>query len=276
MICVDIASSLDELEIRLYASSNCNFESLTNFVASMISSRFIASRGIWIIHVHEFRYLKEYADLNGIHQRDASDEALDRIVAWTKKIQFEISLKEGALGPLELSSHIKTLLYPDQQVGVQYLMHRRKSLLADSMGVGKTIQSIATFAKLKEQGLVRNALVVCINTVKFGWEKEIRKHSVLSAQVVPNGTAAILAALERYRESPVDFLIIHYDAIAKSVKKNFGFEHKQDLDNVVIRSLLQNHFDIVFLDEAHLLKNTTTRRYKCLNYLLSRIQPHDR
>lgn len=239
------------------------------FVAQLISSRFNHRTKVFTMHVREFPMLKEFLDANGIMDRDASDEAFDRIIGWTKLSDLDFRIKSGELNsdlPEESLSSIKTTLFSDQITGVRYLASRNRSLLADSMGIGKTLQSISTYAVWRHMGLANRALVISISSVKHGWGKEIAKHSNFTYTVLPNGKQKILEAIEVYKRNPTDFLIIHYEGLAfkRDPKKKGGPDPKSE----VVEALCSCPFDVLLIDEAHLLKNMETIRFKSLASLL--------
>jgi len=60
-------------------------------------------------------------------------------------------------------------LYNHQEEGIKFLLSRNGCILADDMGLGKSIQSI--IAAL-ESGAER-ILVVCPSSAKINWEREI-------------------------------------------------------------------------------------------------------
>ena len=137
-----------------------------------------------------------------------------------------------------------------------------------------TLESISTFSIWKSLHVAEKALVLTISDVKAGWAKEIAKHSNFTMTVLPNGTQAILAAIESYKQNPTDFLIVHYEGICQLSKSKIISPAEIEIGNSeVIQSLLGCSIDVVLADEAHLLKNMTTCRYKSFNYLLSRLQP---
>lgn len=66
-------------------------------------------------------------------------------------------------------------LYPFQRAGAEFLRLVRRSLLADEMGSGKTIQAIMGLRKLQDEGsLDGQVLIVCPATMKLVWERELR------------------------------------------------------------------------------------------------------
>mmetsp|Transcript_75136 Transcript_75136/g.220203 ORF Transcript_75136/g.220203 Transcript_75136/m.220203 type:complete len:1065 (-) Transcript_75136:152-3346(-) len=84
---------------------------------------------------------------------------------------------------LRCPSWLWEALYAHQQEGVRWLwnLHRNKQggILADDLGLGKTVQTIAYLASLHHSGCLRREasqgiLVVCPVTLLRQWQKEIR------------------------------------------------------------------------------------------------------
>lgn len=69
-------------------------------------------------------------------------------------------------GPLEL--------FPHQQAGAQFLVTAQDAVLTDEMGTGKTATSLASIRLLDETDCdPYPVLIVCPNTVKRNWQREI-------------------------------------------------------------------------------------------------------
>ena len=66
-------------------------------------------------------------------------------------------------------------LLPYQREGVLALLARRALLLADSMGLGKTIQAIAALRILYHQGRIESALIVCPASLVTQWRRELAR-----------------------------------------------------------------------------------------------------
>ncbi len=67
-----------------------------------------------------------------------------------------------------------------QELGVKYILHQKNVLLGDEMGLGKTIQAIASMVCLKNSGET-HFLVICPASVLTNWQREVEKHSDLTA-----------------------------------------------------------------------------------------------
>lgn len=140
---------------------------------------------------------------------------------------------------------LKMDMYPYQKVGVEFLTESGgRALIADAMGLGKTIQAIA-FCKHKE---FKRVLVVCPASVKFSWENEVKKWTRLTSKIIDSKT--------KLHEIPADtiFWIINYDIL-----KKFKDE------------LLKTRFDAIVGDEAHMIKNPQAIRTKVFRMVAKEI-----
>lgn len=74
--------------------------------------------------------------------------------------------------PLDFSG-FKTNLLPYQKEGVRFATFRKGAVIADELGLGKTIQAIATALYKKEILGFGSTLVICPGTLKKQWVEEI-------------------------------------------------------------------------------------------------------
>jgi SWI/SNF-related matrix-associated actin-dependent regulator 1 of chromatin subfamily A len=136
-------------------------------------------------------------------------------------------------------------LYTHQEEGVKFLLSRKGCILADDMGLGKSLQSI--IAAL-ESG-AENILVVCTSSLKINWQREI---SVFTDDSV---------IIDSRKWKKAKFTIINYDIL-----KNFHTVKKpkkkgeEDIEEELNRHIAESKFDLVIVDEAHNLKNNKSIR----------------
>ena len=136
-------------------------------------------------------------------------------------------------------------LYKHQEEGIKFLLSRNGSILADDMGLGKSIQSI--IAAL-ESG-AKNILIVCPSAVKINWKREI------------NVFCDDVAIVEGRKWQKAKFTIINYD-ILKNFHTLGDGKKKEDTDPVLEynRQIVNSNFDLAIVDEAHYLKNNKSIR----------------
>lgn len=139
--------------------------------------------------------------------------------------------------------------------GVKYILHQKRVLLGDEMGLGKTIQALAAMVSLrndylKEKEAAEKAapahpprfLVICPASVIVNWCREIEAKSDLKA----------------------------YNLHDSSRDRSFVTWSEEGGVAVTNYESLENHFvidpdfdiDMIIVDEAHYIKNTSAKRSK--------------
>ena len=145
---------------------------------------------------------------------------------------------------------LKKKLYQHQEQGVKFLLTRNGCILADDMGLGKSIQSIIA----AEESGAKNILVVCPASVKINWQREI--NLFCDDTVVINGG----------KWNQAKYTIINYDIL----KKYHTVEDKTTKEEKIpiIRDMVNAKFDLVIIDEAHCVKDSKANRSKIINDLV--------
>lgn len=137
----------------------------------------------------------------------------------------------------------KEYLFDYQREGAQYLIDHRRALLADEMGLGKTVQAISACQARQ----ARPVLIVCPNTLKWTWAREIQKWSPTSTfQIVDGDPQARQAQLR----ADVDYVIVNFELLRQKPNKTWS-------DDVL--TLQKRAWDTVIVDEAHRVKNRKAR-----------------
>ena len=81
----------------------------------------------------------------------------------------------------ERRAELQQLLRPYQQEGVEFAMAHKRVLIADAMGLGKTLQALAALERMD----AFPAVVVCPASVKSGWQNEVLKCCLLYTSPSP-------------------------------------------------------------------------------------------
>ena len=134
-----------------------------------------------------------------------------------------------------------------QKEAIEKLVGSKRFILADDMGLGKTTSTI--IAAL-ETGAKR-ILIICPASLKINWQREIENYTNRSSFICEG---------KKYSNDE-DFVILNYDIL-----KNF--HDLKDRDN---SQLLNSNFDLVILDEAHMISNAQAKRTKIVNDFLKGI-----
>ena len=148
---------------------------------------------------------------------------------------------------------------------------RVRYLLADEVGLGKTIEAGLVMRELKLRGLVRRILVVSPKGIATQWVAEMQTHFNEQFQLVLGddiGTLQRLAPGADQRSSAwsmFDQVIVSLDSV-KPMDKRRGWtaERVADYNRSRFEDLITAGWDLVVVDEAHRLGGSTDQvaRYK--------------
>lgn len=176
-------------------------------------------------------------------------------------------------------------LRPHQERGVKFLLSRKKAILSLNMGMGKSLCAIVAAL----EGNYNKILVICPASVKSTWKSEL-------SWLVPNDEITVVEG-QKWKENR--FTIINYDILdnfytvpteivdrKKRVVDDDGKIHyitekkevisrkKDIIEEAMSQSqLFQSNFDLIIIDEAHMLSNNKSIRYKVVSDLIKRSNP---
>jgi SWI/SNF-related matrix-associated actin-dependent regulator 1 of chromatin subfamily A len=136
-----------------------------------------------------------------------------------------------------------------QKIAIEKLAGSKRFILADDMGLGKTTSTI--IAALETGS--KKVLIVCPASLKINWQREIENYS----------DRPVFIAEGKKFSTEHDFVIINYDIL-----KNF---HDSDPKKKDESLLLQSGFDLVILDEAHMISNVQAQRTKIINSFAKKV-----
>jgi SNF2 family DNA or RNA helicase len=158
--------------------------------------------------------------------------------------KIELFFENNELQELEKQStldfsSINATLYPYQKEGVAFSVFKKGVIIADQMGLGKTIQAIATAILKKDIFNFKKVLVICPASVKHQWKNEVTKFTNEKAIVIEGFPE------ERSKLYTTDisfFHIINYETVLRDLS-----------------SINNAKYDFVILDEAQKIKNYETQ-----------------
>ena len=125
----------------------------------------------------------------------------------------------------------------------------RRLLIADEVGMGKTIEAGLVWSEFEARGQADRVLVVCPSGLVDKWRTEMRERFGFDAQVLRReGLDDLLDRVE------TDRFPRRYHAVC-SLQLMRTWEHLENLAD------LSPHFDLIVVDEAHALRNTGTKSF---------------
>ena len=223
------------------------------------------SKGEFLVDVHDAKMMKKLVKAGWIYDgesklwftadvRIAAGMAVFAEGKALKKINKYRSIRKKALAP-SLKSHSDFSVpapegesyMPFQLAGIEYASTRKRTLIGDPPGLGKTIQAVG-FGNLKT---AKSILIICPASLKDNWTKEWKKWD-LHNRTISQPRKKVRTKTENYKIVKrwtedewldTDVHVINYEMVAK-----FKETHPPE------------GFDLVIIDEAHYLKNEDAQR----------------
>lgn len=202
------------------------------------------------------------------------DENYLRYVAMLSKIKNETAgglLSSLASGIIPLPHQLHVLNRAMETNNIRYI-------LADEVGLGKTIEAGMIIKELKARGLVRRVLVVCPTGLVTQWASEMQEkfHEKFNV-ILPSDYDTIRRLTDNddvYGQ--YDQVISPMDSI-KPIEKHAGWtdERVVKYNEERIYSIINSGWDLIIIDEAHRVAGSSgeVARHK-LGLLLSQASPY--
>ena len=149
-------------------------------------------------------------------------------------------LTEYKFNPYVLASSTKIQIFPHQIDEVTWALENPRVLIADEVGLGKTIIAALVGSELKARGLANKSLYVVPKSLLLKWRDELNDRFEAGAQILNS---------EYVRVNPDPFK-----------PDEFCFITSIDyLKQPHVMDIIKGNFDLVVVDEAHKFKLATDR-----------------
>lgn len=150
----------------------------------------------------------------------------------------------------------KTDFKPYQYIPLLKFLYsgNKRLLVADEVGLGKTIEAGHIMLELRARHELRNALVICPNSLLEKWHDELEERFDMKFKVYGEGmNQEFKRDIKQQRDSL--YAIVNYEKL-----------RSEDL----VQYMEQNHvtFDFVLCDEAHKLRNHTTATHQGVKHII--------
>jgi SNF2 family DNA or RNA helicase len=168
----------------------------------------------------------EFADK---YELDISPQLRKNILDLTKKSAELLEQSASTDADIEVPT-LNGKLMPYQRAAVAYVSKVGRCLIADQMGLGKTVEAIASL----EHRNAFPAVIVCPASLKENWKREFNKWLPHRTVNIVSGKTDITSA---------DINIVNYDIVGRFVEP-----------------ILHLHLMGLVLDESHYIKTSKTKR----------------
>ena len=191
--------------------------------------------------------INQTAFLEAIQGNQPSDSETLNLTLEAYQLSFRTSYDQ--LICLPTLKNMESLWYQEETARKVMKDFRGRTILADEVGLGKTIEAGLILKEYILRGLVRSALILTPSSLVNQWQEELKEKFELS--FVSSNDLLFRQDPEGFWKEP--FLLVSLQT-ARS---------KRHYETVTGRT-----YDMVIVDEAHHLKNRATSNWKLVNSLL--------
>lgn len=247
-------------------------------LGSQVSGPASRQRGLvrWHDNNHEEFVLLSTLEKVGSNKEDPYDLVLNGRYGHVKDLR-------GAVTTHRLSGRLSNLIYSLETTNTEFFPYQFKPvlqflesptnsiLIADEVGLGKTIEAGLIWTELKARLDARRLLIVCPAMLRLKWKRELDLRFGVKADIVD--AAELLEKLTAAQNRPYESfaLIASYQGIrppSESAREGAKLSSAAKLadfleDAVFEESLL----DLVVFDEAHYLRNRETKTHAIADLL---------
>ena len=213
----------------------------------------------------EYRYIEE-SDLVPVEEDECVFSRFDN------RVFSGIDDYRRALNRHRLSGELTDIMYSMSNSRTEFLPHQfipvtkflesytGRLLIADEVGLGKTIESLYIWEELRARNNARKLLIVVPAVLRIKWKNDLDRFFNIDATIVhAQGNHEGDTLLSRIRH-----------VIARPGQESFvyivsleGLRTAEDVVQILEESAdVRNLFDLVIIDEAHYMRNSGTRSFK--------------
>ena len=150
---------------------------------------------------------------------------------------------------------LKVQPYPYQLQGIARGLQLKRFINGDDMGLGKSLESIATINKAD----AFPCLVICPNVVKINWQREWHKFTDKKAMVL---TDSVRDSWPFFWQTGMNqVFIVNYESLRKYFVRRITKAERWTLKDVEFHNTIKL-FKSVIIDESHKVKSTATQQTK--------------
>ena len=227
---------------------------LVKCIRRIPSARYRADGHFWEVATNDVNYLQLMAEW-------AKNNGLCAGVVWTKDEEPVESYEIPPMPDLEVPHNMIMEPYEYQRQGIAYALDRKRCIMGDEPGLGKTAQAIGT---MTASGAFP-ALVICPASLKVNWQREFKKFGGVNAVILDNTNRAVwqnLLTMTCSNGKPLcQVIIVNYESLKKFFVKRIKQQQRFTLKSIEFDERI-HLFRSVIIDESHKCKSSKTQQSK--------------
>ena len=224
----------------------------------------------WLVSINDSRYP---------FGKDAA-WYVERFAQWAVHMQFcsvvkqrevteDINYDLPNMKPFVGEHYMLLQPYQYQLEGVQYAVEKKRCILGDQPGLGKTLQAICTVVKAHRDAVISGesfpTVVVCPAALKVNWQREFKKVAGLNAIILDDSNRQTWHSFYDCKKadgSPLcEVFITNYESLKKFFVKRVSEGGKLTMKGILFDERV-NLFKSVIIDESHKCKSGKTQQGK--------------
>lgn len=218
------------------------------------SARYRADGRFWEVSPFEKNYLNLMANW-------AVEKSLCKSVQWLSDEEPVESYEVPEMPKLKVPHNMTLEPYEYQKEGIAYALEKKRCIMGDEPGLGKTAQAIGTMTASGAWP----ALVICPASLKVNWQREFKKFGGVQAVILNDENRGTWQQFWKARnmngEPLAKVFITNYESLKKFFVKKIKREQRFTLRSVEFDERI-NIFRSVIIDESHKCKSNKTQQSK--------------
>ena len=227
---------------------------LVKCIKRIPSARYRADGKFWEVATNDIVYLQKM----GVWARDYH---FVTNVLWLEDSEPVQSYEPLPLPVLNVPHNLLIEPYDYQKEGIAYALEKKRCILGDEQGLGKTIEAIGLLTATR----AFPALVICPASLKINWQRELKKFGGLNAVILDDKNRATwhrFWEIKRKDGKPcAEVFIVNYESLRKFFVTKVRREGRFTLKSVDFDER-KDMFRTLIIDESHKCKNSTTQQSK--------------
>jgi len=218
------------------------------------TARYNGEGRYWEVATVDAQYLRLMANW-------AQDKNIVRMVRWLKDDEPVESYKELPMPTLTVPHNMLVQPYDYQKEGIAYALQKKRCIMGDEPGLGKTAQAIGT---LTASGAFP-ALVICPASLKVNWQREFKKFGGIDSVILDDNNRGVwqnLLHMKRQDGKPLcQVIITNYESLKKFFVRRLIRQERFTMKSIEFDERIKL-FRSVIIDESHKCKSNKTQQAK--------------
>lgn len=227
---------------------------LVKCIKRIPSARYRADGHFWEVQPIDKEYLEKMGDW-------AVRNRLCGSVAWVVDDEPVENFEIPPMPELKVPHNMTLEPYEYQKQGIAYALEKKRCIMGDEPGLGKTAQAIGTMTAAQAWP----ALVVCPASLKVNWQREFKKFGGVNAVILDDTNRNVwqnLLTMKKGNGQPLcQVIITNYESLKKFFVRRIKSQQRFTLKSVDFDERIYL-FKSVIIDESHKCKSAKTQQAK--------------